>query len=111
MFVGTSKALNTLQLKFDRGEGIRRRRFSERLRVTTVYLRTKLEGDRDVKTSIQNGKVFGLVCQNLTGPNPEATKAMLQTECGMLAKRVEKLRINMCTEYGLVLGQCTEYLR
>ena len=36
---------------------------------------------------------------------------MLQAEYGTRAKRVEKLRINLSTAYGLVLGQCTDYLR
>ena len=40
-----------------------------------------------------------------------ATKAMLQAEYGTRSKRVEMLRINLSTAYGLVLGQCTDYLR
>ena len=36
---------------------------------------------------------------------------MLQAEYGTRSKRVEKLRINLSTAYGLVLGQCTDYLR
>ena len=40
-----------------------------------------------------------------------ATKAMLQAKCRKRAKRVEKLWINLSTAYGLVLGQCTDYLR
>ena len=40
-----------------------------------------------------------------------ATKAMLQAEYETRAKGVEKLRINLSTAYGLVLGQCTDYLR
>ena len=35
---------------------------------------------------------------------------MLQAEYGNIAKRVEKLHINLRTAY-LVLGQCTDYLR
>ena len=35
---------------------------------------------------------------------------MLQAEYGNIAKRVEKLQINLRTAY-LVLGQCTDYLR
>ena len=35
---------------------------------------------------------------------------MLQAEYGTRSKRVEKLRINLRTSYGLVLGQCTDYL-
>ena len=35
---------------------------------------------------------------------------MLQAEYGKIAKRVEKLHINLRTAY-LVLGQCTDYLR
>ena len=35
---------------------------------------------------------------------------MLQAEYGTRAKRVEKLRINLSMAYGLVLGQCTNYL-
>ena len=36
---------------------------------------------------------------------------MLQAEYDTRAKRVENLRINLSTEYGLVIGQCTNYLR
>ena len=36
---------------------------------------------------------------------------MLQAEYGTRLKRVGKLCINMSTEYGLVLGHCTYYLR
>ena len=36
---------------------------------------------------------------------------MLQVEYGTRAKRVKKLRINLSTAYGLVLGKCTDYLR
>ena len=36
---------------------------------------------------------------------------MLQAEHGTRSKRLEKLRINLRTAYGLVLGQCTYYLR
>ena len=36
---------------------------------------------------------------------------MLQAEYGTRSKRVEKLRINLSTAYGLVLGQCTDYLQ
>ena len=46
-FVGTSEALNTLQVKFDCGEWNEGGRFSECLRVTTAYLSPKLEGGRD----------------------------------------------------------------
>ena len=45
------------------------------------------------------------------GPNPAATKAMLQAEYGTREKRVEKLLVNLSTAYGLVLGQCTDYPR
>ena len=53
-FAGTSKALNTLQVKFDCGEGKERGRFLECLQLTTAYLITKLEGGGDVKMSIRN---------------------------------------------------------
>ena len=36
---------------------------------------------------------------------------MLQAEYGTRAKRVEKFCINLSTAYGLVLRQCTDYLR
>ena len=36
---------------------------------------------------------------------------MLQAEYGTREKRVEKLCINLSTAYGLVLRQCTDYLR
>ena len=44
-------------------------------------------------------------------PYTSATKAMLQAEYGTRAKRVKIIHINLSTEYGLVLGQCTDYLR
>ena len=69
-----------------------------------------LEGGGDVETSIWNGKVFELAWPDPVGPNPAATKAMLRAEYGTREKRVEKLRINLSTAYGLVLGQCTNYL-
>ena len=43
-FSGMSEALNALQVKFDCGEGNKGGLFSECLRLTTVYLSTKLEG-------------------------------------------------------------------
>ena len=72
---------------------------------------TKLKGGGNVKTSIRNGKVFEPPWQELVGPNVETTKAMLQAEYGTRAKRVEKLRINLSTEYDLVLGECADYFR
>ena len=66
---------------------------------------TKLEGSGDVKTLIQNRKVFESAWLEPVEPNPAATKAMLQAEYRTRAKRVEKLRINLITAYGLVLGQ------
>ena len=60
---------------------------------------------------IQIGKVFEPEWPDLVGPNPEATKAMLQAEYSTRAKRVEKHSIDLSTAYGLVLGQCTDYLR
>ena len=83
----------------------------ECLRLTTAYLSTKLEGDGDVKTSIRNGKVFGPAWPDPVGPIPAATKAVLQVEYGTRAKRVENIRINVITAYGLVLRQFTDYLR
>ena len=70
-----------------------------------------LEGGGDVKTSIWNGKVFEPVWPDPVGPNPAATKAMLQAEYGMRVKRMEKLRINLSTAYVLVLRQCNYYLQ
>ena len=104
-FAGTSKALNALQVKFDCGEGNEGGRFLECLRLTTAYMSTKIEGGGDVKMLIRNGKVFEPAWPEPVGPNPAATKAMLQAEYGTRAKRVEKLCINLRTEYGLVLGQ------
>ena len=72
---------------------------------------TKLEGSGDVKTLIWNSKVFEPVWRYPVGPNPAATKAMLQAEYGTTAKRVEKVRINLRTAYGLVLGKHTDYLQ
>ena len=110
-FAGTSKAMNALQVKFDCREGNEGGQFLECVRLTTMYLSTKLEGGGDVKTSIQNGKVFEPPWQDPVRPKPAATKAMLQEEYGTRSKRVEKLQINLSTAYGLVLGQCTDYLQ
>ena len=76
--------------------------------MTTAYLSTKIEGGGDVETLIRNGKVFEPAWPDPVGPNPAATKAMLQAEYKTRTKRVEKLRINLSTEYDLVLGQCTD---
>ena len=110
-FAGTSEALKALQVKFDCRERNKGGRFSECLRLTTAYLSTKLEGGGDVKTSIRNRKVFEPEWTDPVGPNPVATRAMLQAEYGTRAKRVEKICINLRTGYGLVLGKCTDYLR
>ena len=107
-FAGTSEALNALQVNFDCGEGNEGGQFSECLRLTSAYLSTKLEGGGGVKTLIRNRKLFEPAWQDPVGPNPAATKAMLQAEYGTRSKRVEKLRINLSTAYGLVLGQCTD---
>ena len=74
------------------------------MRLTTAYLSTKLEGGGKVETSNRNRKVFEPPWPDPVGPNPAATKTMLQVEYGTRAKRVEKLRINLRTAYGLVLG-------
>ena len=76
----------------------------------TAYLSTNIEGGSDVETSIRNGKVIEPAWPDPVGPNPAATEAMLQAEYYMRVKRVEKLRINLSTEYGLVLGQFPDYL-
>ena len=60
---------------------------------------------------IRNGKVFDPAWPDPVGPNPAATKAMLQAEYGIRAKRVEKLCIKLSTEYNLVIRQCMDYLR
>ena len=99
-----------LQVKFDCREGNEGGRLSECLQLTTTYLIRKLEGCSDVEMSIRNGKVFETEWPNLFRPNPAATKAILQAEYGTMAKRGGKLHINMRTAYGLVLGQCTDYL-
>ena len=83
----------------------------ECIRLTTVYLSTNIEGGGDVETLIRNGKLFEPAWPDPVGLNPAATKAMLQAGYGTRAKRVEKLRINLRTAYGLVLGQGTDYLR
>ena len=110
-FSGTSKALNTLLFKFDCGKGNEGGQFSECVSLTTVYLSTKLEGGGDVETSIWNGKVFETPWPDPVGPNPAATKSMIQAEYSTRAKRVEKLRINLSTAYGLVIRKCTDYLQ
>ena len=61
--------------------------------------------------SIRNATVFDLAWPDPVGSRPDATKAMLQAEDRTSAKRVKKLRINLITSYGLVIGQCTNYLR
>ena len=38
-------------------------------------------------------------------------KSTLQAEYGTRDEKVEKLRVNLNTSYGLVLRQCTKYLR
>ena len=81
------------------------------IRLTTAYLSTKLKGGGDVETSIRNGKVFKPAWPDPVGPNPAATKAMLQAEYGTRAKRVEKMCINLSTSYRLVLRKCTDYLK
>ena len=50
----------------------------------------KLKGAGDVKKSIQNGKVFELAWPDPVGPNPAATKAMLQAEYRTRANRLKK---------------------
>ena len=79
--------------------------------MTSAYLITKLNDGGDVETPNRNGEVFEPAWTETVGPTPEATKAMLQAEYGMRAKKVEKLRINLITAYGLVLIQCTNYLQ
>ena len=76
-----------------------------------AHLSTNIEGGGDIKTLIRNGKFFELAWPKPVGPNPEATKSMLQAEYGTRSKRVEKLRVNLSTAYGMVLGKCTNYLR
>ena len=110
-FFGTSEALNALKVKFDCGEGNEGGQFLECLQLTTAYLSTKLEGIGDVETSIRNRKVFEPAWPNPVGPNPAATKSMLQVEYGTRAKRVEKIRIKLSKAYSLMLRQCTDYLR
>ena len=60
---------------------------------------------------IRNGKLFEPQWPDPVGQNPAATKAMLKAEYGTRAKSVEKLCINLSTAYGLVLGQCMDYLQ
>ena len=108
---GMSKALNAIQVKFDCGEGNEGGQFLECPQVTTMYLRTKLEGGGGVETSIRNGRVLNPAWPEPVGPTQEATKSMLQADYNTRAKRAEKLRINLRTDNGLVLGQCTNYLQ
>ena len=51
------------------------------------------------------------VWKELVGPTPKTTKAIVQVEYNTREKRVEKLRINLSTAYGLVLWQCIDYPR
>ena len=77
----------------------------------TAYLNTKLEGDGDVEMSIRNGKLFEPEWSEPVVPTLAPTDAMLQAEYGTRSKRAEKVRINLRTAYGLVLGKCTDYLQ
>ena len=79
--------------------------------MTTSYLSTKLEGGGDVKKLISNRKVFDLAWPDPVRPNPVAMKTMLQAEYRKRAKKAEKLRINLSTSYGLVIGHNTDYLQ
>ena len=110
-FTGMSDELNVLQAKFDCGEGNEGGLFLEFLQVTTAYLRMKIKGGEDVETLICNGKSFEPEWPDPVGPTSEATKAMLQEEYGTQVNRVEKLRVNLSTAYGIALGQCTNCLR
>ena len=103
--------MNALKVKFDCGEGNEGGQLSECIRLTTAYLSTNLESGGDVETLIMNRKVFEPAWPDPVRTNPAATNAMLQAEYGTRAKMVEKLHINLSTTYGLVLGQCTDYLR
>ena len=96
-FAGTNEALNALQVKFNCREGNEGGLFLECLRLTTACLSTKLEGGGNVEMLIRNEKVFGPEWSDPVGPNPAATKAMLQAEYGTRAKRVDKLCINLST--------------
>ena len=109
--VGTSNALNTPRFKFDYRERNEGRRFSECLHLTTAYLSTNLKAGGDVETSIWNIKLFKPAWPNPTVLTEESMKAMLQVEYRTCANRVEKIRVKPSTSYGLVLGQCTYYLR
>ena len=109
-FVGISEALNALQVKFGCVEGNEGGRFSECLRVTTAYLRTRLEGGGDAEMSIRNGKLFDLAWPDPVRPTPDSMKAIIQAYYYTRAKRGERLWINLSTAYGLVLDQCTNYL-
>ena len=64
-----------------------------------------------METSIRNGKFFEPAWPDPVEPNPAATRDMLQAEYGTREKRVEKLCINMSKSYGLVIGQCNDYLQ
>ena len=74
VFVRKNKAMNALHAKFYCGEGNKGGRLSEFLILTTACLSTNLEGGEDVKTSIQNRKVFELAWPNPVGPKSGATK-------------------------------------
>ena len=54
-----------------------------------MYLSTNHKGGGNVETSILNGKVFELAWPDPVGPNPAATKDILQAEYGTRAKRVD----------------------
>ena len=110
-FFGTSEGMKAQQVKFDCREGKEGGQFTEFLQLTTAYLNTKLKGGGDVETWIRNGKVSDPAWPDPVGPNPASTKAMLQAKYRTRSKRVKNLRINLCTAYSLVIGQCTDYLR
>ena len=72
-FAGMSEALSALKVKFDCREGKEGGMAFKCLQVTTVYLITNLEGDDDVETSIQNGRVLDPAWSDPVVLTPAAT--------------------------------------
>ena len=63
-----------------------------------------------LKHQFGTGRVFEPPWPDPVGPNPAALKAMLQADYETRLKRLEKLRINLKTAYGLLIGQYMDYL-
>ena len=94
--------MNALQVKVDCGEGNKGGLLSECLRVTTAYLSTKIE---DSKWESLRAGMAGPSRTQSSGHKGHATG-----EAWHEVKEGGKILINLITAYGLVIGQCTNYI-